>query len=441
MTETIITAKNLSKCYRIGVKEEGYKTLREAIIEGFKAPITNLRRLGRLTRFESRSSSESREMKSNGFATDTIWALEDVSFEVKAGEVLGVIGRNGAGKSTLLKILTRITEPTTGEVKMYGRVASLLEVGTGFHPELTGRENIYLNAAILGMRRTEIDRKFDEIVAFAEIEKFIDTPVKRYSTGMYVRLAFAVAAQLEPEILLVDEVLAVGDITFQRKCLGKMSEVAKGGRTILFVSHNMHAISSLCERVIWLESGRIKSVGIASEQVAKYNSESFVRPSDKIVNGSQDQQPVSIESVGLLDMHGNRREVFDIFEDFHVELKIVQKALKNYVRFVARIRSAVDDTVSLATTDWDYGNPLSGLDACSYLVQCEIPKNLLNSGTYYLSVGVDEPGGVEHVRLDNVIKFSIVNTSPLGEGIFGQRDGTISPYRQWRAAQRQPVSF
>ena len=203
-------------------------------------------------------------------ATEEFWALKDVSFEVKRGEVLGIIGRNGAGKSTLLKILSRITEPSEGRVTIKGRVASLLEVGTGFHPELTGRENIYLNGAILGMTRAEIKRKFDEIVAFAEVEKFLDTPVKRYSSGMYVRLAFAVAAHLEPEILVVDEVLAVGDAEFQKKCLGKMSEVASGGRTVLFVSHNMAAVTSLCSRAVLLVGGKLGRQGDVAETVGAY---------------------------------------------------------------------------------------------------------------------------------------------------------------------------
>ena len=204
------------------------------------------------------------------YEDETLWALRDVSFSVRIGEVLGIVGRNGAGKSTLLKILARITEPTSGRAILDGRVGSLLEVGTGFHPELTGRENIYLSGAILGMKRTEINRKFDEIVAFAETERFLNTPVKRYSSGMYVRLAFAVAAHLEPDVLLVDEVLAVGDAAFQRKCLGKMGDVATQGRTVLFVSHNMVAVQSLCGRAIWLEKGMIVHEGLASEVVTRY---------------------------------------------------------------------------------------------------------------------------------------------------------------------------
>jgi len=256
MAESVIEVEDLSKCYRIGAKEKSNKTFREVVVDAFLAPMRNLRRLQKLTEFETKPSHGA-EGSSTVESSDIIWALKGVSFEVKEGEVLGIIGRNGAGKSTLLKILSQITEPTNGDARLYGRVSSLLEVGTGFHPELTGRENIFLNGAILGMRKGEIAKKFDEIVSFAEIEKFIDTPVKRYSSGMYVRLAFAVAAHLEPEIMVVDEVLAVGDAQFQKKCLGKMSDVARHGRTVLFVSHNMGAIERLCSSAILLKDGQI----------------------------------------------------------------------------------------------------------------------------------------------------------------------------------------
>ncbi|MDZ4160160.1 MAG: ABC transporter ATP-binding protein, partial [Anaerolineaceae bacterium] len=256
MSEYAIRVYNLSKRYRIGTLQQSryrYKNLRDSLAEKATA-FMNCFRTGR--------SANSR--------TEEFWALKDVNFEVKHGEVVGIIGRNGAGKSTLLKILSRITKPTTGRVELYGRVGSLLEVGTGFHPELTGRENIYLNGAILGMRKYEIDRKFDEIVEFAEVQQFLDTPVKRYSSGMHVRLAFAVAAHLEPEILLVDEVLAVGDAHFQKKCLGKMSDVAKEGRTVLFVSHNMGAITRLCQRSILLVQGVTTFDGNSENAVLKY---------------------------------------------------------------------------------------------------------------------------------------------------------------------------
>jgi lipopolysaccharide transport system ATP-binding protein len=260
MSDIVIKAENLGKKYTIGHKAESgrYTALRDVLMQ-------NARGLWHKTKDLVRGKPIIQ-----GDRMEEVWALKDVSFEIHRGEAVGIIGRNGAGKSTLLKVLSRITEPSAGRVTIKGRVASLLEVGTGFHPELTGRENIYLNGAILGMARQEIKRKFDEIVAFAEIERFLDTPVKRYSSGMYVRLAFAVAAHLEPEILLVDEVLAVGDAAFQKKCLGRMGEVVKEGRTVLFVSHNMAAIQALCEKAIWLESGMIACQGGVEDQIKQY---------------------------------------------------------------------------------------------------------------------------------------------------------------------------
>jgi lipopolysaccharide transport system ATP-binding protein len=257
VNDIAIRVESLSKLYQIG-KLEKYQTLRDTLTDAFVAPF---RRAGKLLRGQATGAAE---------LDETIWALKDISFEIECGEVVGIIGRNGAGKSTLLKILSRITEPTEGYADIYGRVGSLLEVGTGFHPELTGRENIYLNGAILGMKRGEIERKFDEIVAFAEVERFIDTPVKHYSSGMYLRLAFAVAAHLEPEILLVDEVLAVGDARFQKKCLNKMQDVGQQGRTVLFVSHSMPAITRLCERVILLDEGRVLEDGPSHQVVRTY---------------------------------------------------------------------------------------------------------------------------------------------------------------------------
>ncbi|MBI5672781.1 MAG: ABC transporter ATP-binding protein, partial [Nitrospirae bacterium] len=259
MGDIAIRVEEIGKRYRIG-KAEKYKTLRDTLASAFTAPFL---KVGRVLRGEAADDTG---------LDDQIWALQGISFEVRQGEVIGVIGGNGAGKSTLLKILSRITEPTTGFAEIHGRVGSLLEVGTGFHQELTGRENTYLNGAILGMNKKEIDGKFDEIVAFSEVGKFIDTPVKHYSSGMYLRLAFAVAAHLEPEILIVDEVLAVGDAGFQQKCLGKMGAVAKEGRTVLFVSHNMGAITQLCGRAVQLEKGRLKRSGSAGEVVAAYLS-------------------------------------------------------------------------------------------------------------------------------------------------------------------------
>ena len=260
-----IRVENLSKQYRIGARSSAsYRTLREALSEQAASLWSPLERRLR----GKNGQATARHQGANG--SDRFWALKDVSFEVEPGEVVGIIGRNGAGKSTLLKILSRITEPTSGRCKFRGRIGSLLEVGTGFHPELTGRENVYLNGSILGMSRREINRKFDEIVEFAEIEQFLDTPVKRYSSGMYVRLAFAVAAHLEPEILLVDEVLAVGDATYQKRCIDRMNQIARSGRSVLFVSHNMDLIPRLCERAILLERGRVAVAGPASQVVRDY---------------------------------------------------------------------------------------------------------------------------------------------------------------------------
>ena len=263
-----ISIRNLSKCYRLG--SIGHHTLVEEVehwwhkVRG-RDPRRHMGQIGH-------SATEARRVEAEQEGSPEFWALKDVSFDVQPGEVIGIIGRNGAGKSTLLKLLTRITEPTSGEAIINGRVGSLLEVGTGFHPELTGRENVYMNGTILGMKKREIDAKFDEIVAFSELEKFIDTPVKRYSSGMYVRLAFSVAAHLEPEILLVDEVLAVGDAAFQKKCLGKMGDVAKEGRTILFVSHHMPSLLNLCDRGVMLDEGHVEAMGTIDEVVGHYLS-------------------------------------------------------------------------------------------------------------------------------------------------------------------------
>jgi lipopolysaccharide transport system ATP-binding protein len=292
MTDFAIEVENLSKRYRIGLQEDQQETLVGAAVSWLKSPLHNFRRLRRLSAFDGEDGA------------DVIWALRDVNFEVKQGEVVGIIGRNGAGKSTLLKILSRITPPTRGRVVLNGRVASLLEVGTGFHSELSGRENIYLNGTILGMSKAEIDRKFDEIVDFSGVEKFIDTAVKRYSSGMRVRLAFSIAAHLEPKILLIDEVLAVGDIAFQRKCLGKMEHIAQGGRTVLFVSHNMPMISSLCERCILLQEGQIKAIGKTNSIIQLYREGLDERTSISLVDrtdrkGSGEMQFTNLEVCGV----------------------------------------------------------------------------------------------------------------------------------------------
>jgi lipopolysaccharide transport system ATP-binding protein len=315
----VIQVRGLSKRYRIGERRVRYATLRDSLAGIARSPLRALRRM--------------REEH------PTIWALKDVSFDVMPGEVVGIIGRNGAGKSTLLKILTRITEPTEGSAELHGRVASLLDVGTGFHPELTGRENIFLNGAILGMRRAEIARKFDEIVAFAEVEPFIDTPVKHYSSGMYVRLAFAVAAHLEPEILLVDEVLAVGDVAFQKKSLGKMGEVARGGRTVLLVSHNMLVVQKLCERTVLLESGHMLAHDETDRVVERYlavGAGSSV--SSWELPPPSREAPAALLNLELLDARDTRRSEFQLYEPWRARVTFeVRRAIPHFICALAVI--------------------------------------------------------------------------------------------------------
>jgi lipopolysaccharide transport system ATP-binding protein len=290
MSEVVIGVHRLGKRYRLHHQSARprYTALRDVLSAAFTAPF---RKIWRRSSREGNGQTDGGQAGAALPAAEDFWALQDVSFEIRQGEVIGIIGRNGAGKSTLLKLLSRITEPTEGSIRLRGRVASLLEVGTGFHPELTGRENIFLNGAILGMTRTEIRRKFDEIVAFAEVEKFLDTPVKYYSSGMYVRLAFAVAAHLEPEILVVDEVLAVGDAEFQNKCLGKMEQVSRGGRTVLFVSHNMAAVQNLCRGALLLEQGRLKLQGEVNEVVAAYLGDARGHPASRWTRDSSGAPP------------------------------------------------------------------------------------------------------------------------------------------------------
>ncbi|HEV8058508.1 MAG TPA: ABC transporter ATP-binding protein [Gemmataceae bacterium] len=297
-SDTVIRAKGVSKLYEIRHRGADNLSLRDTLSHGIRA-------LGRRVLGREGPRAETREQ---------FWALQDVSFEVKQGEVLGIIGRNGAGKSTLLKVLSRITEPTAGRIEIDGRLASLMEVGTGFHPELTGRENVYLNGAILGMSRAEIRRKFDEIVAFAEVEKFLDTPVRRYSSGMYMRLAFAVAAHLEPEILIVDEVLAVGDAEFQKKCIGKMGQVAQQGRTVLMVSHQLATITNLCSRALLLRSGRLMGIGSAQEIMNEYLKPHGNEGQQTILQHPAWTEPL-IHSVGILGPQGEHQDVFALGSD------------------------------------------------------------------------------------------------------------------------------
>jgi lipopolysaccharide transport system ATP-binding protein len=365
MTDAI-AVENLSKRYIIGHQAAKGDGLRHAIENGIRAPLRWIRSGGRR----------------NGSTREEFWALRDVNLQIKAGEVVGIIGRNGAGKSTLLKVLSRITDPTRGRIRIRGRVASLLEVGTGFHQELTGRENIFLNGAILGMTRAEIKRKFDEIVAFSGVEKFIDTPVKRYSSGMYVRLAFAVAAHLEPEILVVDEVLAVGDAEFQKKCLDKMDAVGHTGRTILFVSHNMQAITRLCGRCILLENGKIRLDGHSHRVASAYLSSGFgtsaVREWPDMSNAPGDDV-VRLCAVRVRDENGDLADNFDIRRPIGVELEY--EVLESGHVFHPHFGLLNEDGILLfVAQDVDPEWRRQGRPAGRYVSTGWIPGNLLAEG-------------------------------------------------------------
>ncbi len=370
MSDNAILVEHLSKLYHIGKRLENHATLRDQIDE---ALATSIRRL---CPSRNGSSSDGRHRPGAKPMEGTIWALKDVSFQIEPGEIVGIIGRNGAGKSTLLKILSRITEPTEGYAEINGRVGTLLEVGTGFHPELTGRENIYLNGAILGMKKAEVVRKFDEIVSFAEIEKFIDTPVKRYSSGMYMRLAFAVAAHLDPEILIVDEVLAVGDAAFQKKCLGKMGDVAKQGQTVLFVSHNMAAIQALCETGIVLERGTIATLGSIAEVVYAYQN-SLGNFSSASIQGIRGVKVLATRLTSDSGAQGFTSQSSLIVEmDFYTEIKLPSCFLNLHVEDVEG-RSLIH-----SRTDQFGANPT--FDPGIHRVKVEIPRLGLRAGVYTL---------------------------------------------------------
>jgi lipopolysaccharide transport system ATP-binding protein len=377
VSETVIKVENLGKKYVLSHQQEGqnYKALRDAIADGAKS-------LGKkfLKPYGTKIDDPTHE---------EFWALKDVSFEIKQGDRVGIIGRNGAGKSTLLKILSRITEPTQGSISIKGRVASLLEVGTGFHPELTGRENIFLNGAILGMGREEIKRKFDEIVAFAEVEKFLDTPVKRYSSGMYVRLAFAVAAHLEPEILIVDEVLAVGDVQFQKKCLGKMEEVGKEGRTVIFVSHNMSAVESLCDRGILLQSGSLSLDGDPQEAIKIYLEKAYTLSKDVSIEQRKDRSgsgKIRVTSFRVLDSEGNEVPSLQSGKDYRFEIGYSNKTRKllNDIIVSLDILDEKNNRVLLFRTNFTNNN--LALDTGSGYFSCSINNLPLTNGSYRLSI-------------------------------------------------------
>jgi len=412
----IIQVRNLSKQYQLGARQAGYGTLRESLVRAVRAPLERFR--------NGRRESE------------ILWALKDVSFEVQPGEVVGIVGRNGAGKSTLLKILSQITDPTSGEIDLYGRVASLLEVGTGFHPELTGRENIYLNGALLGMRKAEIERKFDEIVAFSEVEQFLDTPVKRYSSGMYVRLAFAVAAHLEPEILVVDEVLAVGDAEFQRKCLGKMSDVAKRGRTVLFVSHNMPAVKSLCQRAILLSAGQVALEGDVNTVVNKYltaDSDEMARtgiiPDDAKRLYSTDE--AKLRSVRLTDLED--RDVSHLYLAQPCCVQMTFEVLKEIPEAVIEVGIiAMDGTHVTNSTSTDGGNPPVRLRQGSHTIKLELNTTLLPN-QYSLLVALHHSSGLTVEWIERALDFTVqrVAASGLDSYRWPSVRGYVRPPARW----------
>lgn len=418
MTDLAIRVENLGKQYRIGVEPERYKTLRDSLASAINVPLRVVQAALQPSIREKIRTSE------------RIWALREVSFEVQRGQILGIIGRNGAGKSTLLKILSRVTEPTEGYAEIRGRVGSLLEVGTGFHPELTGRENIYLNGAILGMKRVEIDRKFDEIVAFSEVEKFIDTPVKRYSSGMYLRLAFAVAAHLEPEILVVDEVLAVGDAEFQRKCLGKMTDVAREGRTVLFVSHNMSAILRLTEETLLLEKGQLALRAPTTEAVDYYMASSFSKTgerrwdADEIPSQAAPFKPISFR---VCDNSGRVVDTVRSTDPVHLEVEYLLDAEITGLRVGFYMMTARGEYVftSFDTDDPEKFEEFGSRPSGYYVSRCTIPADLLNEGRYILGVNASS-FRVKRYFYDEYALTIIV-------------DGSGAPGTQWAEVRQGPV--
>ena len=375
MSDIAIRVENLTKKFFLG-ERVGIKTFREALQDLVTAPFRVWKKNGQGDGQEKIDTERE------------IWALKGVSFEVKHGEVLGIIGPNGAGKSTLLKILSRITEPTGGYAEIRGRVGSLLEVGTGFHPELTGRENVYLNGAILGMSKAEIRRKFDDIVSFAGVEKFIDTPVKRYSSGMQVRLAFAVAAHLDPEILIIDEVLAVGDAEFQKRCLGKMNEVARSGRTVLFVSHNMAAVEALCTRAILLRTGRVVACGIPSSVIVTHLDQRSTRSAQWYADGCESVKygDPSVLYIQLLDQTGHPRSTFAIGDDIVVSAKLGGIPQRAHVELSIRIYDRHNRRVLTCNNRFQHPAPLK-VEGTG-VITCRIVKCRLSPGEYELSVVV-----------------------------------------------------
>lgn len=420
MAKTAIKVENLSKQYRLG--QVGTGTLSHDFnrwwhrVRGKEDPYLKI--------------GETNDRSSKG-QSEYVWALKDINFEVQEGEVLGIIGKNGAGKSTLLKLLSKVTGPTTGAIKAKGRIASLLEVGTGFHPELTGRENIYLNGTILGMTKAEVKAKLDEIVAFAGVERYLDTPVKRYSSGMMVRLGFAVAAHLEPEILIVDEVLAVGDAEFQKKAIGKMQEVsAQGGRTVLFVSHNMAAVRNLCKNSIVLKNGEINFYGETGEAIQQYLMEaSAIGQNTGYVNlGTSIDAAFQFSSVFLLDNHNKVKGFFESKEDIYLKIKFITREKVRGARIVLQVVNE-EGIIVFASTNHDAigGN----LPIGNYLTTCKIPGNLLNSGKYLVRLHAGIPNQKVIISPKDYLTFEIISSGGHGSSFQEKWPGVVSPSLNW----------
>jgi lipopolysaccharide transport system ATP-binding protein len=422
---TAISVNNLGKRYQIGAAETKfrYNMLRDVLVDTVSAPVRLVKAL---------VGKSDRRVNQN-----FIWALKDISFDVDEGQVLGIVGRNGAGKSTLLKILSRVTEPTVGTVSVRGRVGSLLEVGTGFHPELTGRENIYMNGAILGMKRAEIDKKFDEMVDFSEVGQFIDTPVKRYSSGMYLRLAFAVAAHLEPEILVVDEVLAVGDAEFQRKCLGKMNDVAQQGRTVLFVSHNMSAILRLTQEAIVLKKGQLLKRAPTPEAVDFYlssgqaESGQRVWEADDVPAASEPFRPVAIR---IKDRGGSVVDTIRSTEPVTIEWEYQINAPITGLRVGMYLNTMRGEYVFTAfdTDDAAQFEQFGARQAGRYLSRCTIPADFFNEGRYYLGVNASSFGVKRYFMDENALSFNVDISGAPGTQWAEPRQGPIRPRLDWK---------
>jgi lipopolysaccharide transport system ATP-binding protein len=425
MSDYAINVQGLGKQYRLGGKVERYRTLRDSISGAFTWPV-------RMLKGELRQGAE------------TIWALQNVSFQVRQGQVLGVIGRNGAGKSTLLKILSRVTEPTTGFAEIRGRVGSLLEVGTGFHPELTGRENIYLNGAVLGMKRREIGSKFEEIVEFSGVSKFIDTAVKHYSSGMYLRLAFSVAAHLEPEILVVDEVLAVGDAEFQRKCLGKMSDVAEAGRTVLFVSHNMSAILRLTEESIVLEKGELVYRAPTRQAVDYYMASGLSQSGERIWQAGEvpaDAAPFRPIALRLRDTQGRIVETAQSRQPLEIEVEYeVEKPIQG-LRVGVYLQTMRGETV---LTSFDTDEPrqyekYATRQAGRYFSRAAIPADFLNEGQYILGLNASSFRIRRYFQEERALAFSVDAMGAPGMQWPEPRQGFVRPLLDWRIEQVEAV--